>query len=351
MARDKKNLSNIDNSNLPDYPNGRIKDNTGAGDGTPVNEIVYGDHHEFFAKLMRLAALTYNGLPDNESNGHQLISALKAFPTKGSFNYDLTKSGNKILIGIKVGILQVNEVLWGKVNFDFGTETVLRGSDNQEKSITVQGGFKSGEYVRVVNTVSTINIIRIGDHISLDTMIAELLYLKAASTAEELAGSIITKATTPQGNMLAFAEWVNGPTSAASLATAIRNGLYPKEHFSIVENLGNDRVRNIGWTSGIDPGGGSSGNTFPVSGDFTQCQFFAKNDGATTYTVTMANAMDNPNYFVRIFLESQGNIDHDDNSYTPVFVPVSTTQFRFRIDESFSKVQSLKVHMEVVQIA
>ena len=45
--RNKSNLANIVID--ANYPYGRIKDNTGAGDGTPVNEFVYGDIHQFFA--------------------------------------------------------------------------------------------------------------------------------------------------------------------------------------------------------------------------------------------------------------------------------------------------------------
>ena len=47
MARDKKFAPNIDNSSPLVYPNGRIQDNTGSGNGTPVNNYVYSDLHDF----------------------------------------------------------------------------------------------------------------------------------------------------------------------------------------------------------------------------------------------------------------------------------------------------------------
>ena len=59
-----------------DYPDGRIKDDTGINDGTPINVKTNGDIQQFFAKLMRLAGITPNGLPDSEYNGLQLIQAL-----------------------------------------------------------------------------------------------------------------------------------------------------------------------------------------------------------------------------------------------------------------------------------
>ena len=56
---------NVDNSDLSNYPDGRIKNDTGAGNGTPVNESVYGDAHQTIAKLMRLYNITGNKIHDN----------------------------------------------------------------------------------------------------------------------------------------------------------------------------------------------------------------------------------------------------------------------------------------------
>ena len=61
------------------YPYGRIKDNTGSGDGTPVDEGVYGDIHQFFERLMALTSTTANALPENTANTFQYITALIAF--------------------------------------------------------------------------------------------------------------------------------------------------------------------------------------------------------------------------------------------------------------------------------
>lgn len=59
-----------------DYPFGRIRDRSGATNGTGVNENVYGDIHQFFAKLFSESGLTYNELPDNDYSGFQLYEAL-----------------------------------------------------------------------------------------------------------------------------------------------------------------------------------------------------------------------------------------------------------------------------------
>jgi hypothetical protein len=83
-------LTAKDNVEAPstDYPFGNIKDDTGAEDGTPVNKAVYADFHQFFEKLMSVAGLTHNGLPDNATDGFQLYEALlKVFDSE---DWDIT---------------------------------------------------------------------------------------------------------------------------------------------------------------------------------------------------------------------------------------------------------------------
>lgn len=84
MARDLEQQVNVEAPSA-DYPNGRIKDNSGIGDGTFVDELVYGDFHQFFAKLMRDANVTPNNLPDNTSNTFQLNEALKKTDSDNMF--------------------------------------------------------------------------------------------------------------------------------------------------------------------------------------------------------------------------------------------------------------------------
>ncbi len=62
-----------------DYPKGKIKDETNPGvsdDGTILNEILHGDIVQFFQKLIIDSGITENDLPDNVTNGYQLIDAL-----------------------------------------------------------------------------------------------------------------------------------------------------------------------------------------------------------------------------------------------------------------------------------
>jgi hypothetical protein len=76
MAIGLENYPNVDPPDS-DYPSGRSKDNPGNNTGTPVKELTIGDYQQFFEKMMRLASIVPNQLPDNEYNGFQLIEALR----------------------------------------------------------------------------------------------------------------------------------------------------------------------------------------------------------------------------------------------------------------------------------
>lgn len=68
------------------YPHGRIQDDDGSGTkGTPVDEQVYGDSHQFFSQLMVDGGLTPNEIAENEYDGFQLNTALGLFIDKIAF--------------------------------------------------------------------------------------------------------------------------------------------------------------------------------------------------------------------------------------------------------------------------
>jgi len=71
-------LANKTNVNSPLFPYtyGRIRNNPGDGSGTPVNELLYGDMHQFFEALLNIGAITPNDLEENAANGYQTIFAL-----------------------------------------------------------------------------------------------------------------------------------------------------------------------------------------------------------------------------------------------------------------------------------
>ena len=158
MARDKALQTNIDGSDISNYPNKRIRDNSGAGDGTPVDESVYGDIHEHFAKIMRESKTSYNNLPDNVSNGYQLFDAMYSLPTKNDLVKNLEKiNANTIKIPFKISALKEDESFDVRaLNDSLDTYNIITGSDGQNKSFVLSGKFKAGDFVKLVNTPTAI---------------------------------------------------------------------------------------------------------------------------------------------------------------------------------------------------
>lgn len=347
MARDKKFAPNIDNSSPSVYPNGKIQDNTGSGNGTPVNNYIYSDLHEMKDKLMRLYGLDYNGLPDNETNGFQLVDALRALASKNDFILDLTDSSGVLQIPIKLGFMLQKESVLCLSGVDFSTQTQIKGLDNVTYTISVVGGFKSGEYVRLIKTVSGITLIREVDAINLDLATGEFGYLKKANQTEENAGTIDTKATTPLVNKVAFARRVNGTDSSTYLATTTQNGLLSKEDKVIIDGIGASPIKNKGWVAGLDVSGTSG--PLAVSGDFTSANA-SLIAGVSVVNVILANNMIDTNYLCQMFIESQGVITNDNRIANIVFKPISINQFQFCIGETGSVLQNLKIHIKVEQL-
>jgi hypothetical protein len=67
------------NTDAPDsdYPFGKVRNDSGIGDGTPVDFDFLHDYTQFFEKLMSESGITPNGLPDNEYSGFQLYEAFR----------------------------------------------------------------------------------------------------------------------------------------------------------------------------------------------------------------------------------------------------------------------------------
>jgi hypothetical protein len=344
---------NIDLSDLVNYPFGRIKDNTGTGNGTPVNRNVYGDLHVNIAKLMALYGIAPSITPDNENNGYQIIEALIALSSKNTIVSDITTTGGgtPVLVAqMKINYLKVGEVMYCKSSCTFTTETDIKGTNSGTTfALTVVDAFNTGDYLYLIRTSTGVEVRRIVDESNLDAIVASYNFLKAATYSDELAATSNAVATNPLSNTLIFVERVNGVSSAMSLATTMRNGLYPKEHFAIVAALAN--VKNIGWFSGLNIGGGVVGSPLPVSGDFSSAVYQTAIAAKSRIRVTMANVMASTNYKVRFTVEAGGDLDADSTWFGLVFVPISTTQFDIVISEASAVTQSLKLHLEVVQLS
>lgn len=350
MARSKAAQPNIDLSD-PAYLQGRTKDNTGTGDGTPVNEFIYGDLHQMLAKLMALAGVVYNDLPDNEDNGYQLIDAVQHLPSKNDFVLNISENAGKLQVPLKLGLLKNNEVFICKASVAKAAQTQIRGTlDNVSKSVTFVGDFQTDEYVRLINTASGVTLIRMVDAFNLDVVTETFNYLKAATEPEVIAGIINTKAVTPETFLAAFAEYVLGDTSDNFLADENRNGLLSKEDKAIINNIGASRIKNVGSFSGFDVNSGSPGTSYVVSGDINSATLSSRLDNGQVITVVFANAMNNTDYKIDVSVQSLGSFRYDNDITPVVWKPISTTSAQIYVEETGSVTQNLKIHLDVIQL-
>ena len=182
MARNKVNQRNIDKSDLANYPDARIRNNTGSNDGTPISEAVYGDIHETFAKFMRESGLSYNNLPDNVSNGYQLFEAIKRVASKNDFIGSATKQGNDtVYFDAPLNIFKDKESMIFSVNFDSADalNKAICPAPNFSKTLIISGTFKSGQKVRLINEASRIVVSGIYETNDVPNLLQRLTYLES----------------------------------------------------------------------------------------------------------------------------------------------------------------------------
>lgn len=353
MARNKALQPNIDGSDLIGFPDKRIQDNDGSSNGTPINEKVYGDMHEYFAKLMRLYGYTFNELPDNETNGYQYINALRALATKNDFILNLIESGGKISVPVKLGLITEGEGFVCLTNFTRTAETEMIGSlDPVPVSFVInfKGGVHlAGEYVRVVKTAAGVDLIRLSDGDALDAIATDFGFLKAATQPQEDAGAINTAATTPLTNFTTFVLRVNGnPESDPFLVTQTYNGLMSKEDKIKLDNIGSPNDRYGTFLLG-DVDTGSVGTNYPVTGDIQQAQLTTRTAEGNVVTITLNPAMASLDYTVKQDVESLGSIELDNDIFPPVFKKISVSQFQVYFEETSGGAQNIRIHIDVIQ--
>lgn len=138
-------------------------------------------------------------------------------------------------------------------------------------------------------------------------------------------------------------KWLKDKTDAIDVVDAA-------QQLSISELLRHVPIHR-GYVTGINPGAGTIGDTFTVSGFASATIVFIDDSIGTTFRVVMNSAMPTTNYFVRMTVESLGTINIDHDIACPVFSKVNTTQFNVSIREVFSGAQNLKLHLEVINLA
>lgn len=347
--RDKGTLPNIDNSDPVKYPNGRIKNNTGGGNGTPVNEEVYGDLHEAKDKLLRLYGILPNGLPDNETNGYQLIDGLIALATKNDFTLTLNESLGQLTVPLKLSKLKDNETFILKASVDKTTETTIKGTlDGSSKTIVFLGDFKANEYVRMINTPGTVILVRMIDSFNLQAAVEELGFLKKALQAEEDAGTTDLVATTPLVNKTTFTKRVIGDQSDNYLATDLQNGLISAELVEKLEAIPPNVLPFLamGGFGGLDIGG--TVGPLTVKGNFQTATASVIGPGVSQVVVTFINDIGTGEYIPLFSIFESGL---SGGLSVPVISKIAQTStgFTFKIGESATVTQDIDLNFIIIE--
>ena len=114
-----KLLQNKTNVDAPSgaYPFGKLRDNPGDNSGTPVNEDLMNDVMQLMEKIMNVSGVVANGLPENQTNGFQLLDALK-IASRGYYVYSalISQAGTAAPTGLILeNTLPIGTIVWGRV--------------------------------------------------------------------------------------------------------------------------------------------------------------------------------------------------------------------------------------------
>jgi len=107
-----------------------------------------------------------------------------------------------------------------------------------------------------------------------------------------------------------------------------------------------------GTINNLNPG--ESSGTKATTGDMTNCAVSSSESGtdfvSTTYLVTMTAGLANVNYKVNITLQNTGVMTTANDCLTPVFEPISATQFRVSLQAQVGAARSIKMHFDVISL-
>lgn len=155
-----------------DYPYGAIKDDSGAGDGTPIDVNTYGDFHQFFARFFAESGLVYNDLPDNDYTGFQYYEAAKRLwqRIRGTVVTDvsigISPEEVRKLISVEGSSADVNLTLKSSAsNFLDGDSIIIR--NNSDFGINIVRTIPDTFEINGLGTIAPINLPLNGDFIEL----------------------------------------------------------------------------------------------------------------------------------------------------------------------------------------
>ena len=107
-----------------------------------------------------------------------------------------------------------------------------------------------------------------------------------------------------------------------------------------------DRPLNKGYFGNINIGG--TPTTQAVGGDCVSAVMTSPASGFSQVEVTVPNTMPDMNYYVRVFIQSDGDANTDTNVYAPTYTKINFDSFYINLKEPASVTQDLKIFFEVI---
>lgn len=188
------------------YNYGKIRDNDGTNNGTPVNTLVYSDLHLFFEKLMEAGGVTHNGLPDSDDDGYQLYQAFQR----------AARREMKSLLGIlaetfisdpsaPIAVIPPYSLLG--ITWNSGSTILSAGYIYYNEELLFCGGFTGTISDTAVFTRTGDNILQVTDAVSGsgDFDFADLVFYQQGRI-QTVGGSAFGGVTPPAYNATRFAE-------------------------------------------------------------------------------------------------------------------------------------------------
>lgn len=208
-------LSDKPNTDPPSgiYNFGKIRDNDGSNNGTPVNELVYGDFHQFFEGLMVAGGITPNNLPDNDDNGYQLYQAFQRCARRELKN--LLGILSETFIGDETSPLAViPPYSFLGVKWNVGMTILSAGYIYYNEELFFCGGFTGTISDTAVFTKIADNILQVTDAVSGsgDFDYADLLFYQSTTVSNP--NQLITKT-------IAIGNWNMDSTAGVNITHGI----------------------------------------------------------------------------------------------------------------------------------
>jgi hypothetical protein len=156
-----KELGYPQDTNTSEFPDGQIRNKTETVTGTPVVREVYGDILTNIYKILRNAGIAPNELEDSETNGYQLLNALKIFANElNDLNQVVTVGATSLDVNFDFDSLPDNYVFIGKLtdNYVKNITYTFSGTGVNTYSINASENIKLGSKVLIALNQSQIEV-------------------------------------------------------------------------------------------------------------------------------------------------------------------------------------------------